>query len=433
MKRAAAVVLLTGATGFVGKVVASELLRRRAELGIERILALVRARDPEQADARLRSEVLASPAFAAEPPGFEKWLEALPGDITAPRLGLAGEAFERVRGDVSHVIHCAASIRFSLPLAEATLTNAGGALHALEVARACKRLASLVVVSTAFVTPHRGGGVLRVAETLAPLPFDAEAALARLLAGEADEARLLAETGHPNTYTLTKCLGEALLVRRVAGVPLTIVRPSIVSASRTRPLPGWIDSPAAFAGFVAAVGTGRLRVLGGHPETPLDIVPCDEVAERIVGAAFAPPAPGEPRIRHAAAGLAGACSLGLAVERMERHYAEGSQLAYFGPRGWRFRVAHARHHELPGLTERLALRLRGQPRLAAARQRLLERQRALNDEFAYFMQRRFDFETSQPLSPPLDPAAYLDTVCAGVERHLLRRERAARERTARLS
>ena len=42
------IVLLTGATGFVGKVVLEELLRRRAELGVERVLALVRARDLER-------------------------------------------------------------------------------------------------------------------------------------------------------------------------------------------------------------------------------------------------------------------------------------------------------------------------------------------------------------------------------------------------
>jgi uncharacterized protein YbjT (DUF2867 family) len=37
MSPAARAVLLTGATGFVGKVVLYELLRRREELGIERV------------------------------------------------------------------------------------------------------------------------------------------------------------------------------------------------------------------------------------------------------------------------------------------------------------------------------------------------------------------------------------------------------------
>ena len=52
MSGAPAVVLLTGATGFVGKVVLAELLRRCEALGIERVLALVRAKDQEASRSR---------------------------------------------------------------------------------------------------------------------------------------------------------------------------------------------------------------------------------------------------------------------------------------------------------------------------------------------------------------------------------------------
>jgi thioester reductase-like protein len=439
MNAAPAVVLLTGATGFVGKVVLAELLRRREALGIARVLALVRARDPEQADARLRSEVLASPCFAGEEPGFEKGVEALAGDITQPGLGLAAEAQGRALAEVSHVIHCAASVEFSLPVAEAAAVNAGGALHALELARACPRLASLVVVSTAYVTPHaapRAGSVQRVEEQLAPLPFDAEALLPRMLAGEADAARLLGETGHPNTYTLTKCVAEHVVARRAAGLPVTLLRPSIVSASRARPRPGWVDSTAAFAGFVALIGAGRLRVVAGDPEARVDVVPCDAVAERIVDAAFDPPATSALRIRHAAAGLDGALRIELCRERILRHFEARpgdppARLAYVGPRGWRFHLAHALHHELPGFAAALALRVRGDARLARQAQRLRERQRSLNRDFAYFTHATFDFRSAAPLAPPLDPARYLDTVCEGVERHLLRREPTTRSSAGR--
>ena len=431
MKATPAVVLLTGATGFVGKVVLAELLRRRQELGVERVLALVRAPDPERADARLRSEVLGSPCFAAEEPGFEKWIEAVAGDITQPGLGLAADARERALADVSHVVHCAASIEFSLPLAEAAAANAAGALHALELARACRRLASLVVVSTAYVTPHAApasASVQRAEETLAPLPFDAEGLYPRMLAGDADAARLLADTGHPNTYTLTKCVAEHLVAARAAGLPVTLLRPSIVSASRARPRPGWIDSTAAFAGFVALIGSGRLRVVAGDPRARLDVVPCDEVAERIVDAAFVPPAPGALRIRHAVSGLDGALSIALCRERILRHFAGAGEawLAYVGRRDARFHLAHALFHELPGFGAALALRLRRDARLARALGRLRALQRSVNRDFAYFTHSTFDFRGSQPLHPPLDPSGYLDTVCAGVERHLLRRESGTR-------
>jgi len=41
----------------------------------------------------------------------------------------------------------------------------------------------------------------------------------------------------PNTYTYTKHLGETLLTTEGAGMPLAIVRPSIVTASWMEPIP----------------------------------------------------------------------------------------------------------------------------------------------------------------------------------------------------
>jgi thioester reductase-like protein len=432
MTEAQHIVLLTGATGFVGKVVLEELLRRREELGIARVLALVRASDPEHADARLRADVVSSACFAAHAPGWEKRVDALAGDLTKPGLGLSAGARERVACEVTHVIHCAASVEFNLPLPEASAVNTSGALEALAVARECRRLASFVDVSTAYVTPHprpRGGAALRVEEQLAPLPRDAASIYADVLAGRVSQARLLADTGHPNTYTLTKCLAEHLLARRGEGLPVTLLRPSIVSASERAPSPGWVDSAAAFAGFVALLGSGRLRVVAGDPNARLDVVPCDAVAHRVVEAAFAPPLRGELRIRHAVAGLAGALPIRLCRERITAYFRRnptrgpGVSIRYVGAPGALFSLAHATHHELPAARDALLATMAREPHKARAARTLAERQRSTNRDFKYFTHATFDFRSSVPLSPPLDPATYLDLVCDGVSRNLLRRER----------
>jgi thioester reductase-like protein len=425
-------VLLTGATGFVGKVVLEELMRRRAELGVSRVLALVRASDPEHAAARLGADVIASRCFEALAAGWEKCVEALAGDLTRPGLGLAPADRERIATEVTHVIHCAASVEFNLPLAEATAVNTSGALAALEVASECRRLASFVDVSTAYVTAHpnaRGGETVRVKEELAPLPRDAASLYADILAGRARQESLLRETGHPNTYTLTKCIAEHLVARRGQELAVTLLRPSIVSATRRVPSVGWIDSGAAFAGFVAGLGTGRLRVVAGDLRARLDVVPCDEVAHRIVEAAFAPPPRGELRIRHAVAGLAGALPIQLCRERITAYFSAhpvrgpGVGIRYVGAPGLGFALAHAVHHELPAARDVLRATLARKPALAKAARALAERQRATNRDFTYFTHATFDFESSVPLDPPLDPAAYLDIVCEGVSKHLLRRER----------
>lgn len=48
----------------------------------------------------------------------------------------------------------------------------------------------------------------------------------------------------PNVYAYTKALGEQLLQKdcRENGIPLAVVRPSIVTASVKEPFPGWIDN-----------------------------------------------------------------------------------------------------------------------------------------------------------------------------------------------
>ncbi len=426
MTGTAPVVLLTGVTGLVGKAVLSELIRRRRELGWSRVIAVVRAPEAGCADERLSDEVLDSACFAAESPGFERGIEAVPGDVRVQGV-VPSEAASRLR-DVTHVIHCAASVDFTLSPADATAVNTDGVLNVLELARAAPRIASLVAVSTAYVAAHtatNSRAPLRVEEALAHLDFDLDAIHARMRDGRVDAQRILDETGHPNTYTLSKCLAEHLVARRHRSVPVTIVRPSVVSASRARPHAGWIDSTTAFAGFVAMIGAGRLRVIAGDPRTRLDIVPCDDVAERIVDAAFDPPAAGSVRIRHAVAGLDGTCSLDLCRERIERYFpmsVDGSpNVARVVRRGARFQLAQLVHQELPGIAASLGLMLRRERRLAHALDRVRERQRVMNRDFAYFTHATFDFRTSRPLSPALDPVHYLDTVCAGVARHLVRR------------
>lgn len=46
----------------------------------------------------------------------------------------------------------------------------------------------------------------------------------------------------PNTYTYTKALAEHLLLEECGGIPLAIVRPTIVTAAMKEPIPGWVDN-----------------------------------------------------------------------------------------------------------------------------------------------------------------------------------------------
>jgi thioester reductase-like protein len=419
--------LLTGATGFVGKVVLCELLRRADELRVGRVYVLVRASDQAGAAQRFAKEIAASPALGwASAIDLERCVPVA-GDITKPDLGLDAETLALLGERLTLIVHCAATVEFDLPLAEATVTNTSGPLNVLGVAKRCPNLRRMVDVSTAYVTPHPGerGSAHDVAPALVPLPFDADAVYREILAGRADERRLLAQTGHPNTYTFTKCLAENLLARERGSVPLTIVRPSIVSASMTHPYPGWIDSLGAFGGFVAATGSGVLRVVAAHNETFTDIVPCDRVADRIIAAAFAPADADaeEVLVQHAAAGPASQTTNGRIARILEAHFAgrkgRAVRLHAVGNPFLR-RVGAWLAHDLPFLLLTLWALVRGRRRDARRAGRIRSTLRRMTSMNHYVLTRTFHFH-GQDAGAAFDGDAYIRSVAHGVDHFLLRR------------
>jgi alcohol-forming fatty acyl-CoA reductase len=420
-------VLLTGCTGFVGKVVLEELLRRKDELGVEAVHLLIRPRRGKTARERFDMYVAPSPCFSRLEPGWRHLCHPVAGDIVQPGLGLAPDDAERLGREVTHIIHCAASVRFDLPVQQAARINITGALDVLAFAKGCSGLRRLVDVSTAYVTPHPGNAV-PVHEELVDLPFDAEAVYAEIVAGRADERALLARSRHANTYTLTKCLAEVLLARRRGDVPLTLLRPSIVSACRRFPFPGWIDSRAAYAAFISLLGAGYLRVIRIDPKVAADLVPCDDVAARIISCAFDPEQQREPLVvRHAVSGLANSGTLVDLAHHHERYFKahpheRPARWAYTGPNTTLFRLNEWMHHHVPLRVAGMAARLRRRRKEEVKIGKLHAALGSLDRVFHYFGHHTFDFRTSFPPPEGFELDSYLDTISEGVSHHLLKRD-----------
>jgi fatty acyl-CoA reductase len=412
------VFLLTGVTGFLGKVMLHELIRRTEELRVGRIVVPIRPLRGLTPNDRFRREVRAARCFADLPAGWDSAVTVLPADVTRVALGLDAAAEHDLR-DVTHVIHAAASIKFHLAVSAAARVNVTASLNVLELARTLPALRRMVYVSTAYVRPDAAGGPIE--EAPASLPDTPQRLLDACLTPDVDEARLLAAAGHPNSYTLTKAIAEGLLVERRGGVPLSIVRPSVITAARRHPMPGWIDSSAGFAGFVVAVGAGHLRALVCDPDARLDLIPVDEVSHRVIRAAVEDREP--VTIRHAVVGMAQSATIGEGWDAIQRYFAmqpvdrdpAGRQL---GPRGLRFRVADALRHRLPVIAARLGSK--GRRRQAEKRAARLA---SLNDEFTYFTTQSFDFRTSWPIDASFDGRAFVTTVDRGVHEHLFKHDR----------
>ena len=411
--RSSRTVLLTGATGFLGKVALFEMMRRKDELNLAGVVVVVRARGSRSAADRFDKDVVASPCFAGLPADWAQCVRVLDGDLASPDFGLS-DSDQALLASVTHVVHSAAAVSFTLPSAVAAKANITTSLNLLAAMQACPLLERIVYVSTAYVTPHHDG---KITQSLVPLPSSATELLALLESGTEKDEQILARTGHPNTYTMTKTVAEHMMVERRGSVPLTIVRPSIITASRQQPFPGWIDSTAGFGAFVTLIGLGHLQAVVGRADARLDLIPVDEVAtcmlDEMIGTADG------VTIRHSVAGAQRAPTVHECWDEIERHFQQNPVQRfpvrrYLGPRDSSFVIADMLHHRVP-----MALGSVGSPVRRRQAKKLASRLDYLNDVFPYFTTRTFDFELSVTSNDAPTGREYVATVCRGISRHLL--------------
>jgi thioester reductase-like protein len=247
-------ILLTGATGFLG----GEVLARLLERGERPVYALIRAPSEEAARERL-SGVLESLGLESE----EHRVTAVAGDVTEPLLGLDTRRRAALAEFTGRIVHCAASVSFTLGLDESREINVVGTRRMLDLAEFCARvgggLDSFVHVSTAYV-----GGTH-------PEPFC--------------ESDLEVGQGFRNAYEQSKFEAEVEVAQRAATLPVQVVRPSIVVGdSRT----GWTTSFNVVYGPLKAFDRGAFPVLPARASSPVDIVPVDFVADAIIALAGRP-------------------------------------------------------------------------------------------------------------------------------------------------
>src|SRR5207244_5820559 len=110
--------------------------------------------------------------------------------------------------------------------------------------------------------------------------------------------------GWPDVYTFTKALGERATEELAAshGLPLSIVRPSIIESALRYPYPGWIEGFKMAEPIILAYGRGTIPEFPGIPEGIVDIIPVDFVVNAMLAAAAAPPPAGTAAYYHVSSG-----------------------------------------------------------------------------------------------------------------------------------
>ncbi|XP_022824220.1 putative fatty acyl-CoA reductase CG5065 [Spodoptera litura] len=267
-------IFITGASGFMGKVLVEKLLYSCPDL--DRIYVLLRSKKGVTPEDRL-SKIFSVPLFdrlRKESPGFESKVFVIAGDVMELGLGMSEEDRALIIKRVNIVYHVAASVRFNDPLEYAIRMNLRGTKEMVELAADIKNLNVFIHVSTSYSNTNRE----TLEEIIYPPHADWRETLEICDTIDPHTLRILTPKylGElPNTYTFSKQLAENVVAEYKGILPVVIIRPSIVISSVEEPMSGWIENFNGPVGLMVGCGKGILRSMYSDPDLVADYMPVD--------------------------------------------------------------------------------------------------------------------------------------------------------------
>ncbi|XP_075409432.1 fatty acyl-CoA reductase 2-like [Tenrec ecaudatus] len=278
-------ILVTGATGFMGKVLLEKLLRTSPDLKIIYILVRPKAGHTlEQRVFQMLNNELFEKVKEVCPEVHEK-VKAISADLNQNDLAISKEDMRELLSSTNIIFHCAATVHFDAHLRKATQINVVATQQLLTMASQMEKLEAFVHISTAYsncILKH-------IDEVVYPCPVQPKQIIDSLewlddSIIEDITPKLIGDC--PNTYVYTKALAE-ILVKQASGVlNRAIIRPSIVGATWQEPFPGWIDNLNGLTWVMIKTGKGLLRFLKGDPIGVADIIPVDIVVNLTLAAGW---------------------------------------------------------------------------------------------------------------------------------------------------
>jgi thioester reductase-like protein len=262
--------LITGATGFVGRFVLRHILE--TETPTPSIAVIVRSSGKRSAQQRWQEEMVASSLLAeyADKASKVKVIDAALENLEQTTLHISS---------ARRIIHCAANVRHYDPFETLKRDNVENVQKVLQLA-ATLRAESLVLLSTCYVHPQTTEVGKRAPARVVgnPVPSD-----------------------FYNDYCYTKWLGEEAVfdaAGMVKSMPanIQILRLSCVGAPLRWDLAAHPCAAQAHLGIASLALRGYLEVLAAQPTSRISVIPVDVAAAAIVRASHSTSAT-SPRIQ----------------------------------------------------------------------------------------------------------------------------------------
>lgn len=265
-------VLLTGATGFLGRYLALEWLQRM-DLVDGTVIALVRAKSDAEARARLDRTFDSGDAqlLAHYRQLAADHLEVIAGDKGEANLGLDQQTWQRLADTVDLIVDPAALVNHVLPYSELFGPNALGTAELIRVALTSK------------LKPYSYVSTIGVGDQIEPAKFTEEADIRQI-----SPTRQI-DDSYANGYGNSKWAGEVLLreAHDLCGLPVAVFRCDMILADTT--YAGQLNVPDMFTRMMlslAATGIApssfyELDAEGNRQRAHYDGLPVEFIADAV--------------------------------------------------------------------------------------------------------------------------------------------------------
>ncbi|KAK4481747.1 hypothetical protein RD792_012657 [Penstemon davidsonii] len=315
---------ITGATGFLGKVLIEKMLRTAPD--VHKIFVLIKAKDQEAAEERLKNEVINAELFRRlkqiHGNSYQDFMlsKLIPvvGNVSESNLGLNEKATELIAKEVDIIINSAANTTFDERYDIALDINTSGPKRLMGFAKQCQKLKLFLQISTGkqgkvMEKPFCLGESItnekvihkNQQESLDKLNIEDEMNLVMESKQDLEENSVIQKMkelgiqrakkfGWQDTYVFTKAMGEMMIDNLKGDIPVVVIRPSVIESTYKEPFPGWMEGNRMMDPIILHYGKGHLTGFLVDPNGVLDVVPADMVVNATLAAMAKHGAAGKP-------------------------------------------------------------------------------------------------------------------------------------------